>query len=463
MQENKTDIFLKNSTEANGLIAHEKTEKTEILFNKNVEEKYLKRKLSHEEKKEITYNNMEKRQKLNVNEDTKAICKPDQCSDVSEIRVKCNSNIQSYKDQETTEKTQLVIKEKKRISYISEDVFPSFISLCLQKCPKHDKKEMNIIVDKLKRRYENLDPIYARSNNFVRFLNEKREAIVNDNKKIYVHIEDVMNEMKKRIKKKAKVLQVNEIYDAIPSTSYATNNVTVSNTVKSDNDDNEDDEETVSRGTREKIRQISRAMKRCEAVIRKLEEEEVDFNEENDSNYIKVERYKRRMVELYNKLCELTGENADAGRAYLRPKHLNVTRIVAVDQAITNFINSKITRRNEMKRAGALTDNLIFPDYRDILECVDRCNNKKNLGLDEKRRKQMGKICIIVLCLFLSIFICTIYFIMYLIICMLYTIDIYILQRRKLLKNLENTCNAQDATIIGIPFLYILKTRKTQL
>lgn len=361
---------------------------------------------------EITWNGIEKRKKLNFDEGvTKVINKfvPGKHSmSVPEVHfVKSDWKAQSNKNQKEIKKTQLIVKEKKKISYISQDVFPLFISLCLQKCPKHDKMDMNKIVDKLKIRYENLDPIYARSEDFVSFLNEKRSAIISNNQKIYVHIEEVMNEMKKKIKKKeSQVLQNNEIYDAVPSTSYATNNVIVNNGVESSNDDNENDdnenddnEKNANRKVRRKIKEILRAMKKCEAIIKKLEEAEVDFNEENDSNYIKVERYKRRMVELYNKLCELTGEKADAGRVYLRPKHLNVTRIVAVDQAITNFINSKITRRNQMKKTGTFTDDLIFPDYRDILECVNRCNDRKNLGLGKRKREQMGKIPIIVLSL----------------------------------------------------------------
>ncbi|XP_012059816.1 PREDICTED: putative uncharacterized protein DDB_G0267840 [Atta cephalotes] len=384
-KENKTDKVLMKSEISNGAIAHEETE---ILLNVNekIEEKNLKRKIMYT-KKEINCIE-EKRKKLDVHQD-KVESKSDICSvDVlPEIYlVESNCNEQPNKDQEI--KTQLIVKEKKKISYISQDVFPLFISLCLQKCPKQDKSEMAIIVDKLKRRYENLDPIYARSNNFVTFLNEKRKAITNNNKKIYIHIQEVMNEMKKRTKKKS---QINEIYDAVPSTSYATSNVPI-NAVESDNDnDSEDEDNEENLETRRKVKEILHAMKRCDTIIKKLDEEEVDFDEENNSNYMKVEKYKQKMTQLYDKLCELTGENADAGRTYLRPKHLNVTRIVAVDQAITNFINCKITQRNRLKKKGNLTDNLIFPDYSDILECVNRCNEKKKLGLKQKKRERIAE------------------------------------------------------------------------
>jgi len=350
------------------------------------EENKMKRKISQVDKEEITCNNVDKKRKLSMDEDICEVINEKLVFDSNLL----SDNIMQPDKEVTVKKPKLIVKEKKKISYIEHNIFPLFISLCLQKSQNNkDKEDMEKIVTKLKRRYENMDPIYANSKSFTSFLNEKREAIKNNSCKKYVYIEEVMNHMKSR-KKLQTTPQNNERYDAIPSTSYAMNNL-VNNTTEhmpSDEDDNDDSEQL---RLRKKIKQVQHAMVKCEIMIKKLEEAEVDFQDENDSTYIKVERYKQRMVELFNKLCELTGENADAGRAYLRPKHFSTTRIVVVDQAITNFINSKITLRNQMRKVGALTNDLIFPDYRDILECVNRCNEKKNLGLDGRKRQQMGK------------------------------------------------------------------------
>lgn len=365
--------------------------------DEKIEGNSLKRKMLKIDTEEKIHNSTEKKKKLNDSSQetvmaiVETIFKPD-LYHISDNSNK-SSNVQPNKDEEIIiEKPTLVIKEKKKIAYVAHDVFPLFISLCLQKSKDKDKKDMEKIINKLKRRYEELDPEYTSSEHFVSFLNEKRAAIMNNDKKIYVYIEEVMNEMKRRFKKKSHILPSKETYDAVPSTSYAANNLSVNNTAKSDSDN--DNEESENPRIREKIKLILQAMTKCKGIIKKLEEAEVDFDKEDNSTYIKVERYKQRMVELYNKYCQLTGENADAGRVYLRPKHISSTRIVAVDQAITNFINSKIARRNKITKTEALTDDVIFPDYRDILECVSRCNNKKNLGLDEKKQKEMGKICI---------------------------------------------------------------------
>ncbi|XP_070155908.1 death domain-associated protein 6 isoform X2 [Polyergus mexicanus] len=363
-----------------------------------VEGNSLKRKMLKIDAEEKTQNNVEKKKKLNTDGDipieiVEVKFQPDlnHISDKSDTDNSDKSGtMQPNKDQEIIiEKPKLIVKEKKKISYIAHDVFPLFISLCLQKSKDKDRKDMEKIVNKLKRRYEELDPEYTSSEYFVSFLNEKRAAIMYNDKKIYVYIEEVMNEMKKSFKKKSHLLSSNETYDAVPSTSYAANNLSVNNAAKSDCDI--DNEENANPRTKNKIKMILQAMAKCEGVIKKLDEAEVDFDKEDNSTYIKVERYKQRMVELYNKYCELTGENADAGRVYLRPKHISATRIVAVDQAITNFINSKIAQRNQMKKKEALANDVIFPDYRDILECVNRCNDRRNLGLDRRKQEQMAK------------------------------------------------------------------------
>lgn len=376
-----------DTTKTNNGLIHLKTEVPSSNYDKKKEQNNLKRKISQINNKGncSIYNHKEKKQKLNS------------IQDISQMTEKINLNqSESNKDETIIVEPKLIVKEKKNISYVAHDIFPLFISLCLQKSHDDDMKK---IVSKLKRRYEKLDPVYTSSESFVSFLSEKRVAIVNDRKKLYVHIQEVMNEIKKGINQQPKRLSDNQTYDAVPSTSYATNDLSANNESESEEDyeDNEDSNNSTNSNKAHQFKKLLRAMKKCKLIIKKLEEAEVNFDDENDSSYIKVERYKQRMVELYNKICKLTGENADAGRAYLRPKHINTTRIVSVDQAITNFINHKITKRRQSEKTGVFTNDLIFPDYRDILQCISRCNEAKNLGLDKRGQEQMGKLFIIII------------------------------------------------------------------
>ncbi|KOC65361.1 Death domain-associated protein 6, partial [Habropoda laboriosa] len=293
-------------------------------------------------------------------------------------------------------KPKLVVKERKTISSVEQDIFPMFISLCLQKDRSED---MKIIVNKLKRRYEQLDSMYANSEAFIDFLNEKRNEIISSKNKLYTYVAEVMNEMKSSCKGKSTLLlnnknctsnakKSNVNNDSVVPSTLCSNTSHNSNSVTNDNTEEED----VKQGpTQRKINLILKTMKKCEVYIKKLEMSEVEFDDECNSNYIKLEKYKYRMVELYNKYCEYIGENADAGRQYLRPKHFSTTGIVAVDHAITSFINSKISKRNKFKKIGAFAKALIFPDYNDILKCIIKCNELHNLGLDNKKQQQIAK------------------------------------------------------------------------
>ncbi|XP_076749778.1 daxx-like protein [Xylocopa sonorina] len=296
-------------------------------------------------------------------------------------------------------KPKLVVKEKKAISPVEQDIFPMFISLCLQKDRSED---MKAIVNKLKRRYEQLKPEYINSEAFINFLNEKRNDIMHSKNKLYIYISEVMNEMKNSIKGKSNLLLngndsgINKNSNSsIPaatcsSISHVGNNMAIDSEITSTNANDEKElEKQVA--IQRKLNIIIKTMNKCEKHIKKLEESEVDFDSENNSNYIKLEKYKHRMVELYNSYCEYSGQNADAERQYLRPKHFSTTGIVAVDHAITSFINSKIYKRRKLKKIGAFTNALIFPDYSDILKCVKKCNDSHNLGLDNKKQQQLAK------------------------------------------------------------------------
>ncbi|XP_035737662.1 protein PFC0760c-like [Vespa mandarinia] len=305
-----------------------------------------------------------------------------------------SQNYTSLPVNNVTVKPQLIIKERKNISLPEQDVFPMFISLCLQK-----KREpaMEIIVNKLKRRYDLMNPMYAKSEAFQNFLNKKRNAILSSDNMIYHHIMDVKTEMKSRAKGTSKIsaqieTSKSNVYKDISSCSKLSSSSGIFNNMELEEINEEDYEDnTMDVHMENRLKKIVKVMNICERRIKTLEEAEVNFSDEDNSNYIKLEKYKERMVKLYNEYCRITGDNADAGRPYLRPKHLNPTQIVIVDQAITNFINAKITKRNRLKRNGRFTDDLIFPDYTDILKCVSDCNEKNNLGLDRKKQSQIAK------------------------------------------------------------------------
>lgn len=248
----------------------------------------------------------------------------------------------------------------------SKDLFSMFLSQCLQ---KERSVDMNTIIEKLKRLYEQLDNSYAQSQEFAGLLSRKRECLLKDDCRVYIHMEEVREEMK--LRKRGKVI--------IP---YEPANADTDITENEDDIAPVEDEDPEATQTKiRKIKLLEKTMQKCEKKIKMLEEAEVNFDEENDSSFLKLERYKARMVELYKKWCKYTGNHKDAGRSYLQPKHYKLTEIVCVDKAINSFINTSLDKRRDK----------FFPDYVDILKLIHKYNIDKKLGMNAKEEKKKGK------------------------------------------------------------------------
>ncbi|KAF7997196.1 hypothetical protein HCN44_005473 [Aphidius gifuensis] len=271
----------------------------------------------------------------------------------------------------------LVECERRPVKKSSEELFTMFIGQCLKRkrSPSMDK-----IVSKLKRHYEQMDEKYAQCESFINLLNEKRESLMNSDKHLYTNISCIDDEMKNYKKGKNKIA---EVYLSIPgpSTSKQDDNI-ITKTIQQTTNDKMKHEN-------KKVHKIMLTMAECRERIKKLEEAEVDFDDENNSNYIKLEKYKTRITELHYKLCELTGESKDANRSYLRPKHFKVTKIPSVDQAINSFINKKLKNRTD--KTYSTVNSVIFPDYNDIFDCINNCNNKQKLGMTTKAMRSLAK------------------------------------------------------------------------
>lgn len=295
---------------------------------------------------------------------------------------------------------QLTIMNTVKVSEVADDVttpsteaLESFLEACRSRDPG---KDMEIIISKFRKRYSNLEPPYAKSGSFIQLLRNKKNLILCNKSKLYLHISEVMDEMKAKQCKKRAALREKKQRGSRPL-AHDKSNQRLSDIPEEDAVDEEDSENLDIRD-QERLESLDKAMRRCERYIIKCEEAEVDFDDENDSNYIMAEKYKERMVQLYNKYCEITGQIADAARPYLRPKNLDVTPLATLNNAITSFINMKITKMNRSmvtksknSRPQNLTDALIFPDYEDILECVKKCNEAENLQLNRNKVADIGE------------------------------------------------------------------------
>ncbi|XP_023686281.2 death domain-associated protein 6 isoform X1 [Paramormyrops kingsleyae] len=114
--------------------------------------------------------------------------------------------------------------------------------------------------------------------------------------------------------------------------------------------------------------------------IRRLQEKEISLDDmvEEDCSYIQEHKLKRKMMKIYDKLCELKGCNTLTGRVIEQKVSYTGTRYPEINKKIERFINSLESRQNP-------------PDYADILRLVRRVNERHGLLLSQKQVTQIAQ------------------------------------------------------------------------
>jgi len=136
----------------------------------------------------------------------------------------------------------------------------------------------------------------------------------------------------------------------------------------------ESDSPTTDKRLNERIRQLNRTLYTITKRIKMLEDADVDLNDD-DSSYLQVERFKKRACQIYEKICDLTGESKRASRKLKPPIQFKDTAYPHFNRTLSAFVN----RMRE------------FPDYHDVLQILEHCNKEKELGLAKFEMKRIGK------------------------------------------------------------------------
>nr|CAI5853913.1 unnamed protein product [Callosobruchus analis] len=132
----------------------------------------------------------------------------------------------------------------------------------------------------------------------------------------------------------------------------------------------------VDKETRLKLKKLEHCMKLLKKKIKKLEVAELDFDEEENSSYIQLDRYNQRLVKVYQKYCEILKKNPHAGR-------LTYSKIDFADSAF-NEINRAISKKFRNKS---------FPSYYEMEAFIKKVVDEHNLQLSESRLKAEAEHC----------------------------------------------------------------------
>ncbi|XP_066295791.1 death domain-associated protein 6-like [Branchiostoma lanceolatum] len=125
------------------------------------------------------------------------------------------------------------------------------------------------------------------------------------------------------------------------------------------------------------IRRLEKLLAIVSKEIKRLEAKEVSLDDldDEDSTYIQEDRLKKRFNTIWNKLCELKGEEMVTGREVERTIKFKGTRFPEVNRRIMKFL----------RRIDA------FPDFHDILAIIQKTNRKENLRLPPRHVHDLAK------------------------------------------------------------------------
>ncbi|XP_041867974.1 death domain-associated protein 6 isoform X2 [Melanotaenia boesemani] len=139
-------------------------------------------------------------------------------------------------------------------------------------------------------------------------------------------------------------------------------------------------EKKAKRASRKQIAYLENLLKVYNDEIQHLQQAELSLDElgAEDSTYIQEHKLKRKMMKIYEKLCELKGCSTFTGRVIEQKITYRSTRYPEINKRIERFINSPEARWNP-------------PDYPDILQQVLRANERYNLGLSRKQLNQIAQ------------------------------------------------------------------------
>lgn len=222
--------------------------------------------------------------------------------------------------------------------------FAALVDACRKADPSDDMEKL--IKQKLIRYYETVHPDFVNSKSFAKTALSLVDDINANPGLVYLKVSGILEELNIR-RKSGQTVMSNE-------------DVTSTGNVRRDY----------------QIRRLNHALYVLKKKIAKLDEAEVDLDDDDNSTYLLVERYKKRACEIYEKICDITGESKHAHRLVRKPITFTGTCYPEFNKTIQTFVNRTKS----------------FPDMFDVLRCLEHCNQQYGFRLNKDEIKRMGKL-----------------------------------------------------------------------
>ncbi|XP_063227137.1 death domain-associated protein 6-like isoform X2 [Bacillus rossius redtenbacheri] len=231
-------------------------------------------------------------------------------------------------------------------------LFQKFVDTCRSILNKNDA----VVLTKIMKIHAKAAPVYTDSVEFSLLLKRKIGDVSGDPQNPYVHIKEVADELKLRRRRTlapASAQNGSSVSNGHSSGDAGTSALHGSSPL-----------DGLSEWDRRHVRRLTQTMRKLDRKIQVLETKEVDFDEDNDSAYIRLQRHRERFCQVRQKLSQ-----------YLPEYKLRKPRV-----SFPVHTHPEVFRRLE----NIVNKTKQFPDYHDVLRTVIECKISSNA--DENQR-----------------------------------------------------------------------------
>ena len=260
----------------------------------------------------------------------------------------------------------------------------SFLESCRSRLPQ---SEFQAVEKKLLKNLTKLDPKYLNNNSLKSFIIRKWSLVNSDQDSLYVHVKEVLEELKKfRSESSVSSGDTSEMSDQelIKTQTKKKIQLTTLTTsvVKEPEAGDEEDEpspssdwesvtetesSTQKTASSKHIRKLEAALAACAKQVKKCEEAEIDWEKDDDSNFLMADRWKKKYMAIYFKLAEYNGLSKSLERSSDKKFCFNESNFPAINRKIEKFVNRTKS----------------FPDFWDIKKQIESINTEDSLHLSE--------------------------------------------------------------------------------
>lgn len=271
-------------------------------------------------------------------------------------------------------------KEAHVVKVENERLFTEFVEHCTsltQDCPE--------VITFLKAKHEKASPSFLTSVEFRNILGRCLTRAQANRSKTFVYINELCTVLRQHGLKKRQSLEPQasssiEVKAEVKAGVKAETAEEPQQPTTSGLNGDADPDRRAARKSRKQIAYLENLLKVYNEEIRRLQESDLSLDdlEAEDSLYIQEHKLKRKMMKIYETLCEIKGCGTLTGRVLEQRIDYSGSRYPEINKRVEKFINSPEARMNA-------------PDYHDILQVVLRANERHDLRLTRKQLNDIAK------------------------------------------------------------------------